>query len=96
MSSAEVIERKSRTFWRRQRDAREFLPAALEILETPASPAGRMVALTIILFFAIAIGWAIFGHLGHHRDRHRQGGADRPHQDNPAAGNRHCLGDPCT
>lgn len=63
MSSAEVIERKSRTFWRRQREAREFLPAALEILETPASPAGRMVGLTIILFFAIAIGWATFGHV---------------------------------
>lgn len=61
MSSAELIERKSRTFWRRQRDAREFLPAALEILETPASPAGRMVGLTIVLFFALAIGWATFG-----------------------------------
>jgi hemolysin D len=63
MSSAEVIEKRSRAFWRRQRDAREFLPAALEILETPASPVGRMVALTIILFFAIAIGWATFGHV---------------------------------
>jgi hemolysin D len=63
MSSADVIERKSRTFWRRQRDAREFLPAALEILETPASPAGRLIAFTIILFFALAIGWASFGHV---------------------------------
>ena len=63
MSSAEVIERKSRVFWRSQRDAREFLPAALEILETPASPAGRLVGLTIILFFALAIGWATFGHV---------------------------------
>jgi hemolysin D len=58
-----VIERKSRAFWRRQRDAREFLPAALEILETPASPVGRAVGLTLILFFAIAIGWATFGHV---------------------------------
>jgi hemolysin D len=63
MSSAEVIERKSRTFWRRQRNAREFLPAALEILETPASPVGRAIGLTIILFFALAIGWATFGHV---------------------------------
>lgn len=63
MSSAEVIEKKSRAFWRRQHDAREFLPAALEILETPASPVGRLVAFTIILFFAIAIGWASFGHV---------------------------------
>ena len=63
MSSADVIVRESRTFWRRQRDAREFLPAALEILETPASPVGRLVVFTIILFFALAIGWAIFGHV---------------------------------
>ena len=62
-SGAEVVERKSRAFWRRRNDAREFLPAALEILETPASPVGRMIAFTIILFIAIAIGWATFGHV---------------------------------
>ncbi|WP_316182133.1 MULTISPECIES: HlyD family type I secretion periplasmic adaptor subunit [unclassified Bradyrhizobium] len=48
---------------KRRNDAREFLPAALEIVETPASPAGRAVAGTIILFFAIAIGWSIVGHV---------------------------------
>jgi hemolysin D len=49
---------------RRQRNSgREFLPAALEIVETPASPAGRLIAGTIILFFAIAIGWSILGHV---------------------------------
>ena len=36
----------------------EFLPAAVEILETPASPLGRAVALAIALFVAIAILWA--------------------------------------
>src|SRR5262249_25512008 len=41
----------------------EFLPAALEILETPASPVGRAVGATIILFFAIAVGWATFGYV---------------------------------
>jgi membrane fusion protein, hemolysin D len=41
----------------------EFLPAALEIVDTPASPAGRAIAGTIIVFFAIAIGWATFGHV---------------------------------
>jgi hemolysin D len=41
----------------------EFLPAAIEIVETPASPAGRAIAVTIILFFAVAIGWAVFGHV---------------------------------
>jgi hemolysin D len=39
----------------------EFLPASVEILETPASPAGRAIAGTIILFFAITVGWATIG-----------------------------------
>jgi hemolysin D len=41
----------------------EFLPAALEIVETPPSPAGRAIAATVILFFATAIGWASFSHI---------------------------------
>lgn len=39
----------------------EFLPAALEIMETPPSPAGRMVAYVVIAFFITALIWAIFG-----------------------------------
>jgi len=39
----------------------EFLPAALEILDTPASPAGRAVAATISLFLLLALGWSIVG-----------------------------------
>jgi hemolysin D len=45
---------------RRRRDELEFLPAALEIIETPASPAGRAIAGTIIAFLCIAILWASF------------------------------------
>jgi membrane fusion protein, hemolysin D len=41
--------------------ANAFLPAALEIVETPASPAGRAVAATIILIFCFALVWAAFG-----------------------------------
>jgi hemolysin D len=41
----------------------EFLPAALEIVETPPSPAGRAIAAALILFFAAAIGWASFSHI---------------------------------
>lgn len=68
MSSVEPVTEQpraaqARTAWKPDDTARQFLPAALEILETPASPAGRMVAGTIILFFAIAIGWAIVGHV---------------------------------
>lgn len=50
--------------WRgrgRDRDALEFLPAALEIVETPPSPVGRAVAATIVAFFCLAIAWACIG-----------------------------------
>jgi hemolysin D len=46
-----------------RRNEREFLPAALEIIETPASPAGRVTAATIIAFFLVALVWATFGHV---------------------------------
>jgi hemolysin D len=38
-----------------------FLPAALEIVETPPSPAGRAIAFSIIALFCLALAWAIFG-----------------------------------
>jgi hemolysin D len=67
MSSANasnVVSPKSdMSGWSRQDTARQFLPAALEILETPASPVGRAIGGLIVLFFAIAIVWAIFGHV---------------------------------
>nr|WP_298684326.1 HlyD family type I secretion periplasmic adaptor subunit [uncultured Dongia sp.] len=42
---------------------REFLPAAVEVLETPPSPLGRMVALAISAFVAIALLWACIGEI---------------------------------
>lgn len=42
---------------------RQFLPAALEITETPASPLGRTLALAIAAFFVIAIGWSVIGEI---------------------------------
>jgi hemolysin D len=44
-----------------RRAEREFLPAALEIIETPASPLGRAIGASLIVFFAIAVAWACFG-----------------------------------
>lgn len=44
-----------------QTDEHEFLPAALEIVETPPSPASRLIAGSIISFLVIALLWAIFG-----------------------------------
>jgi hemolysin D len=46
---------------RRTRDEREFLPAALEIVDTPPSPVGRAIGLTIIAVAIIAIAWACLG-----------------------------------
>lgn len=38
-----------------------FLPAALEIVETPPSPVGRAIAATIALVFCVALLWAWWG-----------------------------------
>ncbi len=42
-------------------DETAFLPAALEIVETPPSPASRIIGRVIISFFFIALLWAMFG-----------------------------------
>jgi hemolysin D len=44
-------------------DDREFLPAALEIVATPASPLGRSIVYAIMSLFCIALLWACFGHV---------------------------------
>src|SRR5215510_12351307 len=38
-----------------------FLPAALEIVETPPSPIGRAIGATIIAMFCAALAWAAWG-----------------------------------
>jgi hemolysin D len=43
---------------KRDKDELAFLPAALEILETPPSPLGRATGLTIVVLFAAALAWA--------------------------------------
>jgi hemolysin D len=42
-------------------DETEFLPAAIEIVETPPRPAGRIIAACLMLFFVIALLWACIG-----------------------------------
>ena len=44
-----------------QKDERAFLPAALEVLETPPSPTGRILAIIIGTFFTITVAWAFLG-----------------------------------
>ena len=64
----EYIQRESDRLWRRIEPyidrpdpETEFLPAALEIIETPPSPAGRIIAGTLIASFVIALLWACIG-----------------------------------
>ncbi|RYV03259.1 hypothetical protein SOPP22_05820 [Shewanella sp. OPT22] len=45
----------------REKDELEFLPAAIEVLETPVSPVGRAAAISIVAIFCFAVIWAYFG-----------------------------------
>ena len=40
---------------------REFLPAALEVTETPPNPLGRLTALSLSLVTLAGLGWAVIG-----------------------------------
>lgn len=46
-----------------KREELEFLPAALEIVESPPSPIGRALLWIVVLFFLIALAWSILGHV---------------------------------
>ena len=41
----------------------EFLPAILEVTETPPSPTGRLVMWTILALLVVALLWSILGHI---------------------------------
>jgi len=47
----------------RDRDELAFLPAALEVVETPPSPIGRAIAAAVIAFFVLALAWACWGEI---------------------------------
>lgn len=46
---------------KRSREELEFLPAALEIQQSPPPPMGRAIAWTIMIFITLAVAWATFG-----------------------------------
>ena len=47
-----------------QRDKEtEFLPAILEVTETPPSPTGRLVMWTILILTVVALTWSFLGHI---------------------------------
>lgn len=45
------------------KDELEFLPAALEVVETPPSPIGRAIIWLLISLFTIAVIWSCIGHI---------------------------------
>ena len=47
----------------RDREELAFLPAALEIVETPPSPLGRATGATLIGLFVLALAWSSFSHV---------------------------------
>lgn len=57
---AENERRRTETVKKREL---EFLPAALEILEKPPSPLGRIIVWAICAFVVIALLWAFFGRI---------------------------------
>jgi hemolysin D len=63
MKSAKNVVAFPKSSGRANADETAFLPAALEIVETPASPVGRAVAATIIAIFCFSVGWASFSHI---------------------------------
>lgn len=63
VARAALAEERAKPKVKRSGHELEFLPAAVEVLETPASPVGRAVVLLIVALFLIALGWAWFGHI---------------------------------
>ncbi len=62
ITRASLVEEKAQGApAKRQRDEVEFLPAALEVLETPASPVGRALMWALMILFTIALAWSIIG-----------------------------------
>jgi len=62
MKSSNAVVAFAEARARRRRDHElAFLPAALEIVETPPSPIGRAIGVTIIAVFVLALAWACLG-----------------------------------
>jgi hemolysin D len=61
MKFAEMTSASVKAPNRRSRDEQAFLPAALEIVETPVTPYANAIIGTIVALFCIALAWASFG-----------------------------------
>jgi len=56
-----VRAEKARTQGRLVSHEPDFLPAALEVIEKPVSPTGRVTAWLLLLCFALTLAWMTFG-----------------------------------
>jgi len=61
IKSAENVVRLRAGTRTRNTDELAFLPAALEIVETPPSPVGHILSYIVIAIFCIGLAWAAFG-----------------------------------
>src|SRR5260370_33587553 len=62
MSAAQkIIPFPKKEVIRRSESELAFLPAALEIVETPPSPIGRAIGIAVIALFCFALTWSSFG-----------------------------------
>ncbi|MGH6949241.1 MAG: biotin/lipoyl-binding protein, partial [Vitreimonas sp.] len=64
----EVLKESLAAAWeaeklKRANDNTAFLPAALEVLETPPNPLGRAILWVIMGFLSLALIWACFGQI---------------------------------
>lgn len=48
---------------KRDRLQYEFLPAAEEIVETPAAPLGALIVWLVALLLVVALAWSYFGRI---------------------------------
>ena len=60
-TARKVIQFPKREAVRRAESELAFLPAALEIVETPPSPIGRAIGATVMCVFCLALIWATVG-----------------------------------
>jgi hemolysin D len=60
-AAQKVIPFPKKEVVRRSEAELAFLPAALEIVETPPSPIGRSIGLTVIALFCLTLAWASLG-----------------------------------
>ncbi len=56
-----ALEKGSPRAPKRSRAEYEFLPAALEVMESPPSPIGRALAATLMLLLVLAVAWSVLG-----------------------------------